>query len=85
MSEVQQLQKCARCHCNILLETYFSKNRKGKYNKTCDRCRIRFKCSTCEYTCSSNCDLQKHIKFVHTKIKDVRCEQCNYTCSNNSD
>ena len=83
MSEVQQLRKCARCHCNILLETYFSKNRKGQYNKTCDRCRVRCKCPHCEYTCSKNSHLKTHIKFVHTKVKDFECPTCDYKCSDN--
>ena len=74
MSEVQQLRKCARCHCNILLETYFSKNRKGQYNQTCDRCRVRCKCPTCDYTCPTNNSLQQHIKQVHTKVKDIQCK-----------
>ena len=81
MSEVQQLKKCSRCKCNILLETYFSKNRKGQYNKTCDRCRIRFKCPHCDHKCSENGNLQKHIKIVHDKIKDVKCPTCDYKCS----
>ena len=85
MSEVQQFQKCARCHCNIVLETYFSKNRKGQYNKTCDRCRIRCKCPHCEYTCSTNGNLQIHIKMVHSKVKDVQCSTCDYKCSTNGD
>jgi very-short-patch-repair endonuclease len=83
MSEVQQLKKCARCHCNILLETYFSKNRKGQYNQTCDRCRVRCKCPHCEYTCSSNADLQKHVKRIHNKIKDFQCPHCDHKCSEN--
>lgn len=84
MTETPQLKKCSRCKCNILLETYFSKNRKGQYNKTCDRCRVRCKCPHCEYTCCNNCNLQQHIKQVHTKIKDVQCPTCEYKCSDTS-
>ena len=83
MSEVQQLKKCSRCHCNILLETYFSKNRKGQYNKTCDRCRVRCKCPHCEYTCSKNSNLNRHIKRIHNKIKDFQCPHCDHKCSEN--
>ena len=39
MAEVQQLKRCSRCKCEIMLETYFSKNRKGEYFSTCDACR----------------------------------------------
>ena len=84
MTETPQLKKCSRCKCNILLETYFSKNRKGQYNKTCDRCRVRCKCPHCEYTCCSNCNLQAHIKQIHSKIKDAKCPTCDYKCSANS-
>ncbi len=41
--ENQVLKQCVRCKCNILLETYFSKNRKGVYNQTCDPCRKKRK------------------------------------------
>ena len=37
----QQLQKCSCCKSTMLLETYFSKNRRGLYYKTCNTCRIR--------------------------------------------
>lgn len=39
--EKKELRKCSTCSCNILLETYFSKNRKGEYKKNCDRCLMR--------------------------------------------
>lgn len=39
----QELRKCSCCSCTMLLETYFSKNRKGEYLKTCLSCRERFK------------------------------------------
>ena len=38
-----ELRKCSCCGCTMLLETYFSKNRKGEYLKTCNICRERFK------------------------------------------
>jgi hypothetical protein len=39
----QELRKCSNCRCTILLETYFSKNRKGEYNKTCNGCCAKAK------------------------------------------
>jgi hypothetical protein len=39
--EKQELCKCSRCHSTKLLETYFSRNVKGQYKKTCDSCLIR--------------------------------------------
>lgn len=45
MSEtlIQELRKCSTCSSTKLLETYFSKNVKGQYYKTCDKCRVRMK------------------------------------------
>ena len=34
-----ELCKCSKCGSTKLLETYFSKNVKGQYFKTCDKCR----------------------------------------------
>lgn len=39
----QELRKCSCCGCTQLLATYFTKNRKGDYLKTCTSCRDRFK------------------------------------------
>ena len=39
MADTKQLKKCSRCKCEILLETYFSKNRKGEYYSNCNKCR----------------------------------------------
>jgi hypothetical protein len=38
MSEDKELRKCSSCSSTKLLETYFSKNVKGQYYKTCDNC-----------------------------------------------
>jgi len=43
MTEETDLQKCSDCRSTKLLETYFSKNVKGLYMKTCDRCREKRK------------------------------------------
>lgn len=34
-------KKCSCCKCTLLIETYFEKNRKGEYYKTCNGCRAR--------------------------------------------
>jgi len=44
-----------------------------------------FNCELCEYACSTNGRMNRHIKMVHDKIKDIECNQCEYTCSTNSD
>ena len=75
------LQKCSRCGCKMLLETYFSKNRRGEYFKTCDGCRSRHKCELCDAKFSYKCLLNRHIKAVHDKIRDFKCDLCDYTCS----
>lgn len=38
MTTSVELRKCTRCHSKIML-SYYSKNRKGLYFKTCDKCR----------------------------------------------
>jgi len=38
-----ELRKCSRCRSKILLESYFGKNRKGEYYKTCNGCREKNK------------------------------------------
>ena len=87
MTETPQLRKCSRCKCNILLETYYSKNRKGEYKKTCNGCQNRVSCPKYDYKCASNGDLHKHIKRIHDKTKDLKClhNDCKYVCGNISD
>ena len=81
----EQLQRCSRCKSTKLLETYFSKNVKGLYMKTCDNCRNRHKCVKCDYKCSSSTHLNRHIKMVHDKIKDHACTKCDSKFSSSSD
>ncbi len=39
---MSELRKCSRCNSNQLLnETYYKKNRKGEFNKTCITCANR--------------------------------------------
>ena len=66
------LLKCARCHSEML-EDFFSKNRKGEFKKTCDRCcstanKKVFQCDKCDYKGSNNSHLQQHIKSIHDKM-----------------
>ncbi len=42
-------------------------------------------CPQCNYKCSTNGTLKKHIKAVHDKIKDHTCIQCNAKFSTNGD
>jgi hypothetical protein len=53
----------------------------GLRQKTCNQCRARFKCDKCEYSCSANNKLQRHIKAVHEQIKDIKCPNCDFSCS----
>jgi len=80
------IQKCSRCKCKKLLELFKVRKNTGAILKTCIQCCERFKCDieNCDYICSLNSNLQRHIKSVHNKIKDVECEFCDYTCSLNS-
>ena len=43
MTDEIKLQKCSTCKCTQVQEQYFSVNRKGRYNKTCDTCREKGK------------------------------------------
>ena len=77
------LQKCSRCGSTKLQEKYFTKTAKGVYKKTCDNCSTKKSCPKCEYKCSANIDLKKHIKAVHSKIKDFECILCDAKFSTN--
>jgi uncharacterized Zn-finger protein len=87
--ELEELIKCSRCHCFKKKSLYRIRTNTGRFLKTCINCREKFKCDVddCNYSCSDNSNLQKHIKQVHTRIKDFECDvdDCNYSCSNNSD
>ena len=81
-TKTQELQKCSRCHSTKLLDTYFSKNVKGLYLKTCNTCRTKnHKCDKCDFKCSNGSDLQRHKKQVHDKIKDQSCDKCDFKFS----
>jgi hypothetical protein len=81
---MEGLIKCSRCHSELLME-FYSVNRKGALNKCCIPCLARFKCPHCPYRCSYNSYLQRHIKMVHDKIKDLKCSICDYmTCKNSN-
>ena len=82
--EKQELRKCSSCRCEILLETYFSKNRKGEYKRTCNPCREKkkkynVKCEVdgCDFQSSAS-HLKTHSK-IHTKIRDIKCTECEQT------
>ena len=60
--------KCARCHSEML-EDFFSKNRKGEFKKTCDRCRSTankkvFQCDKCEYKSLNSWMIHKSYKIL---------------------
>jgi len=64
-----ELKKCSNCKSTLLLETYFSKNRKGEYYKNCNGCLERAK---------------KHRNSAKERNKDkFKCsvEECDYKCS----
>jgi len=46
------------------------------HNRTKDFC-----CIECGYMSSTNGDLKKHIKQVHTQLRDNQCPDCKYKCS----
>ena len=40
-----------------------------------------FKCTICDYSCSHNHNLAKHIGAVHEGKKPFKCSICDYSCS----
>lgn len=79
------MQKCNVCKCTKLLSLFKIKENTGIIYKTCIKCNERVKCDRdgCNYICSRNSELQRHLKAVHDKIKDIKCdwENCEYSCS----
>lgn len=73
--EGKDLRPCVRCHSTQILETYFSKNRRGDYYKTCDRCRLKHHCDQCDYKTAYENALERHM-VIHTGRKDFKCERC---------
>ena len=61
----QELRKCTSCRCEILLETYFKKNRKGEYNKTCNGCLDKRK----EYVKANKDKIKEYYETNKDKLK----------------
>jgi len=40
-----------------------------------------YKCQFCNYTCSKNHKLKKHVASIHEGKKPFKCEVCDYTSS----
>ena len=72
---MSELVTCTRCHSEIEAK-YFSINRKGVRQKTCDTCLARYQCDQCEYVSSTKRNINKHIKTVHLKLTPYSCGQC---------
>ena len=79
------LLKCKRCHTKKTVDLFSIRGNTGQRYKTCKTCCNRYKCELCDYTCSANSLLDRHIKATHLKIKDFKCEQCDYAFSAKSD
>lgn len=57
----KELQKCCICKCDKLLSFFSVIKTTEKHFKTCNSCREKYKCSKCDYKCSQNSVLRKHI------------------------
>lgn len=68
--ESKELKKCSACKCTMLLEPYFSINRKGEYYKTCDKCRERKKKHDQAYYKKNKERVIKRTKDYHEKNRD---------------
>ena len=42
---------------------------------------LQLQCNKCNSKFSGQCDLKRHEKAVHDKIKDYKCEECDYACA----
>jgi len=72
--EKKELSKCSRCRCTVLLETYFSKNRKGEWLKTCNECRAK------RSVRKKTPEIQEYEKAKYEKNEELRkCIRCNCT------
>jgi phage host-nuclease inhibitor protein Gam len=78
------LQKCKRCHTKKTIDLFSIRGNTGQRYKTCKTCCNRHKCELCDYVCSANGDLKRHIKRIHNQIRDIKCNQCDHVCSENS-
>jgi hypothetical protein len=58
---------CSMCKCVKLPHDFL--NIKGQKIKSCIKCRSRFKCVLCEFKCSSNSNLQRHITLCIGDLK----------------
>lgn len=85
------LRKCSRCQCNIVLAEFFSKNRKGEYNKTCNGCLRRQTVSreesrqkgTGNYDCEyAGCDYKTYRDFqLQRHINSVHLKLKDHRCA----
>ena len=75
-----KVKTCSGCHSE-LLEEYFSRNRKGEFNKCCNNCLNRFKCPTCDKRFKTKPHLKRHIDSIHLKLKPHKCDLCNESFS----
>jgi superfamily II DNA helicase RecQ len=75
MTENTELCKCSRCKCLIILETYFSKNRKGEYYKTCDSCRDKTKKYYKDYREQNKEVLAQKKKIYNNENKEVLAQK----------
>ena len=84
MEEVkEELKRCSHCKSTMLL-SYYDKNKKGEYFKTCNTCRYKHKCKLCEYKSYNISHVKKHVEGVHDKIKKIKCDLCDFRCVTNS-
>ena len=81
-TENKELIRCSGCKCKKLPEM---KETTGLRLKTCIKCcsKIVREYEDCEYKCSSNADLQKHIKSKHSDLKPFSCQKCDSTFKTN--
>ena len=99
MSEEKKTIKCTRCKVNLPVQKFFKKRCGNYTKRCDDcrakdaawakakreRNKEKFKCTHegCEFKCSRNGHLQRHIKAVHEKLKPYNCDQCKTSFSQN--
>ena len=78
-SNGEALRKCNHCKCTTLLNvTFYSKNKRGEFWKTCEKCRTKYTCTAdgCDKSFGSKSNLNAHIRTVHQNYKPFSCDEC---------
>lgn len=75
MSDVEvkmELRKCVHCKCKLLLHTYFEKNRKGEWYRTCNGCREKARIQSKAYRENNKKKCREYYEANKDRIREHR-------------